>query len=276
MKIRYLLCVCWAVWGSVVPQWSMALELVTMEYPPYEYEENNTVKGLAVEVVQEAFRRIDQPISIQILPWARAIGLIEKGQADAIFTTYKNEEREKFADYSEQVLILQTMALFVVKESPIEFDGQLEKINQYEIGLVRQFSYGSHLDNALNQGVISKIDFSTTVEFNVAKLLKRRFDIMASDQYSAIHILNNLGKLHEVRRLTPHVQQVPSYLAFSKKRQLTSVKTLFDQALFQMKIDGTYQRIIQNFLQENGLNYFSLNPNDQQNSLQLKDDVSSP
>ncbi len=66
--------------------YSDELKLVTLEFPPYEYSENGEIKGSAVEVVKEAFKRMGQPIKINAYPWARAIKMVEGGEADAIFT----------------------------------------------------------------------------------------------------------------------------------------------------------------------------------------------
>ncbi|MDO6528040.1 transporter substrate-binding domain-containing protein [Motilimonas sp. 1_MG-2023] len=104
------------------------LDLVTLQYPPYQYESAGEVKGIAVDIVKEAFGRLGIQAEIRVLPWSRAIRYIEQGQADAIFTAFKTPEREKFADYSHEILLWQTISLFVRSDSTLEFNGDLETL----------------------------------------------------------------------------------------------------------------------------------------------------
>ncbi|WP_137940099.1 transporter substrate-binding domain-containing protein [Chitinivorax sp. B] len=223
---------------------AQTLELVTLQYPPYQYEENGVVKGLVVDIVNEAFRRIRQPVNITLLPWARAIKMIEDGSADGIFTAYKTPEREVFADYSKEILMPQTVSLFVLKDSSIHFDGDLSRLAGYNFGVVRKVSYGKVFDEAVKHGQIKVPDPANTGEQNIDKLLAKRFDILVSNKYGALDILASKGVLDRVKELSPEVEQVPSYLAFSKRRNLISIRDRFDEALSEMKQDGTYEGMI--------------------------------
>lgn len=232
---------------SMTSGYARTLELLTLQYPPYEYSENGEIKGIAVEIVREAFQRMEQPIQIKLYPWVRAIRMIEKGEADAIFTAYKNPTREEFSDYSKGVLMPQTVSLFVRKDSPIEFGGDLGELAEYHFGVVKGVSYGSIFDQTVKRGAIPKLDVAITGEINMLKLMKGRFDILVSNKYGALHILKQTGRLDHVRELSPEVQSVPSYITFSKKRNLSSVRDEFDIVLEEMKQDGSYDQIISDF-----------------------------
>jgi polar amino acid transport system substrate-binding protein len=224
------------------------LELVTLQYPPYAYQAQGEVKGMAVELIQEAFRRMKQPIKISILPWARAIYRIEQGQSDAIFTIYKTKERAVFTDYSNEILIHQSMALFTRKDSPIKFDGQLSALAQYRFGVVRKVSYGDIFDQAVSNHQISPPDITDTGEQNVMKLLQGRFDILVSNKLGALHILQQMGQAEKVSMLSPEIEQIPSYIAFSKKNNLQVTRDQFDATLREMKRDGSYAKIVSRYL----------------------------
>lgn len=226
---------------------AQSLQLVTLQYPPYAYQESDLgeVKGIAVEVLKEALRRLQQPIQISVYPWARSLKMVEEGSADAIFTAYKTTEREAFADFSNEVLMPQVIALFVLKNSGIQFDGDLSKLANYRFGLVRKISYGNLIDNAVSQGILTQIDYANSGEHNLTKLLGQRFDILVSNKYGALDILQQKGWQDKVRELQPAVENVPSYIAFSKKRNLSSLRDRLDKVLLQMKKDGSYERIVQ-------------------------------
>ena len=231
----------------VIASFANPLKLVTLQYPPYEYEENGKITGIAVDIVEEVFKRMEQPITIKIYPWARAIRYIEKGTADAIFTAYKTSERETFADYSTEILMPQVVSLFVKKDSPIVFDGKLSKLSQYSFGLVRKISYGKALDSAVKDGVLKKIEITSNGKQNAQKLLGGRFDILVSNKYGALYIFKQLNKLNMIQELSPELQSIPSYIAFSKKQNLSAIRDKFDIILKQMKNDGSYKKIIDSY-----------------------------
>ncbi len=248
MRILYLILL-WSLicCGQVFAE---TLELVTLQYPPYEFKEGGEVKGVAVEIVKEVFQRMKQPIHISLHPWARSLKKIEEGKADAIFTAYKNPERETYMDFSQEVLMPQIVSLFVRKDSDIAFDGDLSKLKQYTFGTVIQVSYGTVFDNAVKNKIITKIDHPAhTGEMNLEKLLRGRFDILVSNKYGAIAILTAMNARDKVKELSPEVQSVPSYIAFSKKRNLVYVRKEFDKVLRQMIDSGEYDAIIKSYFQ---------------------------
>jgi len=223
------------------------LNLVTLEYPPYEYTQNGEIKGMAVDIVKLIFKEMNQPITIEVLPWARAIRYIKEGKRDAIFTAFKNSKRETFADYSTSVLMPQVVSLFVKKGSSIKYEGEFNEFSQYSIGVVRKVSYGKLLDEALSNNIFKRVDAVNDGTQNFKRLLKGRIDIIASNKYGGMYILKQLGKLDEVTVLPEQLQAVSSYIAFSKKRNLTHIRDKFDVILKRLKKDGTYSKILDSY-----------------------------
>jgi polar amino acid transport system substrate-binding protein len=245
-KIYLVLCVT-IVFLVCASTHTTALEVVTLQYPPYEFLEDGEVKGVAVEIVQEVFKRMKVPIKITLYPWDQSLAMIQKGEADAIFTLFKTPEREAFADYSHEVLMPQVVSLFVTKDSHIVFDGDLNKLSRYTFGVVRTVSYGSIFDDAVKNGVIRISEASETGEENMKKLLQGSFDILVSNRYGALDIVKRMNNMDQVQELIPAIQSVPSYIAFSKKRSLTSLRDECDSILRNMKDDGTYESIITSY-----------------------------
>jgi polar amino acid transport system substrate-binding protein len=242
----YLIIILFALQG-----FSGTLSIVTLPYPPYQYEENGELKGFVSEIVTEIFKRMDQPITITTYPFARCLDMVKKGVADAIFTTAKNTEREMFLDFPEEVLVDQKMSLFVQTNSPISFDGQLSKLRDYQIGVIIGFRYGDVFDDAVKNGVLRNIQETNLAENNAKKLVRGRIDLWMSNSEQALFTIKKMGLSDKIRELEPKVQIIPSYLAFSKKRDLESISKKFSITLSKMKTDGSYQRIIQNYWNAN-------------------------
>ncbi|WP_085909323.1 substrate-binding periplasmic protein [Kiloniella majae] len=216
------------------------LQLVTLDYPPYEYKEDGKVKGVAVRIVREIFRRLDRKIEIQVLPWARSLKMVDVGRADAIFTVYRTPERELFLDYSQEMLIPQEVSLFVRKSFPLANNTKLEDLINYRFGTRRGVSYGDKFDQAVESKRIKSVYRATEGDALIKMLLSRRVDIIPFNRLGGYYRFQRLGVVNDVVELSPPIQSVPSYIAFSKKRKHKSLRDQVDEVLREMRADGTY------------------------------------
>lgn len=80
--------------------------LTTHNLSPYgSYPEGVNVKqlateqfnGVAVKVVRYAFRQLNIPLEIQVVPWSRAQKMVELGLADGFFAGSQKASRDQFA-----------------------------------------------------------------------------------------------------------------------------------------------------------------------------------
>lgn len=241
--VRFLM-VC--VMAFPVGAWAETFKLVTFEYPPYEYTENGEAKGMAVEIVREAFKLMNHEVSIEVLPWARCQVLFERGEVDGIFTFFQNAERQPFTLYSKEVVVTQTISLWVPLSSTIEFNGDLTRLQGYRFGVTPKTSYGERFDTAVKYELV-RTDPALTIESNIRKLLKGRVDIWISNRDGAQHELKRLGMSGLVRELKHPIQVVPAYVGFSKLRNHSALRDAFDQALAALKQNGVYDSVVRKY-----------------------------
>ncbi|GAA0780582.1 transporter substrate-binding domain-containing protein [Roseibium denhamense] len=233
-----------------VPARAEAIKLVTLEYPPYEYETETGADGIVVRILQEAFQKMGKDIEISVLPWKRALNMTQTGEADAIFTAYKTPERETFLDYSETVLMPQVLSVWAKKGSDIGFDGSIESLSNVSIGLVDGISYGTAVDDAVAAGTLKSLDYAPESSNNIKKLLGGRIDAVIMNKYGAMHHLKNQNGLDQVAEIEPEISSVPSYIAFSKANGLADLRDQLDGVLQEMIASGEYQSIIDAYFQE--------------------------
>jgi len=246
MRKRWIACVC--LFSLIVLSECAAadpLKIASLSYPPFQYEEKGEAKGIAADIVKAVFTRMNREITINFLPFPRAITYIKDGRSDVIFTFYYKKEREAFADYSREALVDQTISLFVHKDSKIVFDGNFSKLDPYKFGLVR-FSYGKVFDDAVKNKEINRIDYVTEMETNMKKFIHRRFDILPSDRWVAYYYHSKIAPrgITRIKELKPSIQTFPAYIGFSKANKLSTLRDQVDQVLREMKTDGSYQKII--------------------------------
>ncbi len=220
--------------------------LVTFEYPPYEYTEDGQVRGMAVDIVREAFRSMGHEVAIESLPWARAQMLFERGDVDGIFTFFQSDERQAYTLYSKEQIVTQTIALWVQKDSPIEYGGDLSRLHPYSIGITPKTSYGERFDTAVKCDLL-RTDPAPTIEGNIRKLVTGRIDGWVSNRDGAVHELKRLGLSALVRELRQPLQVVPAYVGFSKVRNHLALRDGFDQALQKLKQSGAYEKLLRKY-----------------------------
>lgn len=227
---------------------AQTLVLAAADSVPTAYMENGKQTGLLVDVVNEAFKRAGYRVEIKLMPWARCLVEVKDGKIDGIFSVYQTRERQEFLTYAEEVLITQVQAFFVRKDSSITFDGDLNKLSELRIGIINQTSYGPRLDSALEKGLFKKVDAAHSASSNVQKLLHDRIDVIPSYRHVVLGTAKTLGVAGDIRELSPAIEAIPSYLAFSKTRDYPHVISAFNQALHAMKKDGTYDAIFNKYL----------------------------
>lgn len=219
---------------------------LALEYPPYAYQDlaGGPVKGVAADLVREAFRRMGHTVQVEILPWPRVLASVKGGSADGFFTTFRVPEREAWADFSREELVPQVTSLFVRKGSGFAFSGDLSRLSGRTFGVVAQVSYGARFDRAVASGVLKEVLESADGEANFRQLLAGRVQVAASNRLGARFILRRLGRAEDVEELQPPLESVPSYLAFTRQRNLAALRDRFDRILRRMKADGTWARIL--------------------------------
>jgi polar amino acid transport system substrate-binding protein len=82
-----------AGWASAGAQ-AVALEVVSTDNPPFNYEEGGAPRGLGTEVLQAIAADAGLELHIVFLPWQRALREVEQKPDTLIFTLARTPERE--------------------------------------------------------------------------------------------------------------------------------------------------------------------------------------
>lgn len=101
---------CFVLWLASVQAVSaqQALRFLMPDYPPYSYQENGSYKGVGYEAAAAILADMQQPFSVQLVPhFGRALGALQQGTADGFFLATESAERNKVAEFSEPVLMVE-------------------------------------------------------------------------------------------------------------------------------------------------------------------------
>ena len=225
--------------------WAGEYSFVTLEFPPIEYTgTDGKVEGIAVEMVTTIMNKLGHTVHVKTYPWTRALEMVQEGKADAIFTVYKTLEREALLDYCTQALLPQVVYYYKKKGSDITFDGNLEALKGKRIGVVSTISYGNKFDHSKTTLHFEK---ANQLEHNFQKLLLGRIDLVVSNVFTGEYTIRKLGLSDEIMRLPQEIEAVPSYVAFSKKRNLTTLRDQFDREIAELRNSGDYAKILNKY-----------------------------
>jgi len=224
------------------------LQLVTAALPPFSFQENGVARGIAVDIVKEAFIRLQVPISIAFLPMTRAQSMMSAGAADGVFPLAFKEERLGYVTYPHEKLVEDSISFFVRQDSDIRYEGDISKLSQYTFGVERGAVYGPNFTQALLTGQIKKTDEAATQAQNVAKLVGKRFDIAVGPRLVMQYSAQISGNGNAVKELKPAVDLgLVAYLGFSRLKDRAALIARYDKVMQEMRKDGTYDRILRSY-----------------------------
>ncbi len=124
------------------------LLIVGEQWAPFEFEAQNEITGIDVEVVTRIFNRMGIDFEIKILKWDVAWAMIEKGEADAVFSTSRKKSGEPFLYYPKEDMWASEYVFFVRNDKKQEkFNGYADAKNLV-VGITKGNSYHDSFWNA--------------------------------------------------------------------------------------------------------------------------------
>lgn len=221
--------------------------IVSADWAPYEFEENGKIKGISVDIVEEAFKRMGYKVIKKILPFSRALEMLKNGEIDMITDVKNTVKHQEIGIFSKQSIITTYTSLFVKSESSIKFDGTVLDLKSYKIGVIRDYTYGEEFDNAVKNKVINVEEVDDKLQ-NINKVLDNRLDICVENRLVLLDKLKATNNENKLKELKPELNQTPVYAWFSKKKNREKMIDEFDQKLAEIKKDGTFEKIYKSYI----------------------------
>lgn len=216
-----------------------ALRIAATEWPPF-YGADLADNGFVSEIIREAMDRQGYAITVEFLPWKRALASAKSGKHDGLYTVWYREEREEWFLFSEP-LPANELVFFKRKDTPITSSSYAD-LTDYTIGVVRGYAPPPGFEEAQLRTAPSNDDTE-----NLRKLAKGRVDLVLVDKIVAQHIINTeLSDLAgELDWIDPPVHSDIQYLVISKAAENSDVLLAdFNAGLAEMTADGTLKSIM--------------------------------
>ena len=233
-----------AVWAFGGPASAAApLQLVTDQWIPYENLSDAEAPGFGTEVLKQVFVAMGQEASFEEFPWARAAGLVFRGERDAIFTAFRNDERTTFCRFPDEPLARDKWVFFVRASDAgrLKFSS-FDDLVGHDIAVLRGASISPEFWNFVRQHQ----NFAETAsdEANFRMLEAGRVDYVVASFANGMRLIGSLGLDGKVQPLLSRsLKEDDMYVIFSKERVSPAFVDSFSNALHQFKQSEAFRAI---------------------------------
>ena len=242
------------------------LYVVTSPWKPFMYEEDGEYKGLAVELLDRIMTELDIPYTFELLPWTRALKLVELGEADAALTATYSPERalyvyftpeqiryaEEGGEIPESTLVAGEFVFFVRKLVANSFrfeSGEQVVEDEYRVGINQSYIYTvipTDDPNLITEEFVDE-------EEGILALMEGGIDVFLAEKLVGTSVLKDVGLEDEVTYIEHEKGEgiFPEYILFSKNSDYPYIQQLVedvDRVIIELKRSGEYDKIYNKYL----------------------------
>lgn len=208
--------------------------LASLSWPPYAYQ--GLEQGASVAVVKAAFMAMGYRLVVDFYPWGRTLSLA-------------NDAHSKYAGYFPEYFARHLTEHYIfsapIGSGPLGFAEQssqhhvwqnLEELNAYNIGVVKDYINTAELDALLAAGKLHSSEVSHD-KLNLLKLAQGRIDLAVIDQNVMAYLMASDTEVAAVKnkiRFNPHLLEDKQLFVCFKKSH-AGLAEIFNQGL--QKID---------------------------------------
>lgn len=221
-------------------------KFLTELYPPYVYEEQGQLKGLAAEVVIETINHAKFESKIELYPFARTMILAKQNSPIIAFPVLKTDSREHLFQWIGPVAKDQFHFYRLATRTNLRIE-QLEDVKFLSVATVR----GGAVETLLTELDFPNIHSVTDIEQGMNMLSLGHVDVIAMARLTFEYYLNILQRKREDFHPALHIEALDreAYLAASKSVPIDTVSKL-KASLEHIHRTGAYQKIEERFWQQ--------------------------
>ncbi|QYK10091.1 substrate-binding periplasmic protein [Shewanella mangrovisoli] len=218
------------------------LNIYTEEWAPISFSVDGKPDGLAVQVVQEIQKRVNNQDHIKVVPWARGWKIMTEQANTVLFTMTRTPEREQLFSMIGPVAV-GTTNFYALKNSQLNISSIDDAKQAKAVGVYRS----SVEEQLLMEHGLTNLAPSSTPLLSAKQLMKRRIDLWCNANLTAPSILAEAGaSIDDVKSLYT-ISANHLYIAFSKGTPSEEIDK-WKEALISIKADGTFAQIYHHWL----------------------------
>lgn len=220
--------------------------------PPYSIKSDAGVyRGLHVDLVREALRRLGCEARFMDMPWARQWRELQAGQLDMVPGAANTPERQGFALFSRPTNSARNVVF-------IRIDGRKKyKLTRladimgtdFRLAVRRDASYGAEYDALMgNPQFVRQLNFVPSAQSGLQMMAAGRMDGWVADELTGLQTIAQMGLQKVVVRSELVTSEEADLVAFSKASNDLAFVQKFNQAVGDMVADGSYKKLLETYL----------------------------
>jgi len=232
------------------PSEAAPLQLVTDQWIPYEDLSNAAAPGFSTEILTRVFAAMGQETTFEELPWARAAELVFRGERDAIFTAFYNEERAHLCYFPKEPLARDKWIFFVrtADVGKLKF-ASFADLEGHEIAVLRGASISPEFWDFVHQH--HNVVETASDETDFRMLEAGRVDYVVASFVNGVRLIGSLGLGGKIEPLLSRsLKEDDLYVIFSKERVSPGFVAAFSEALHQFKQTEAFLAIFRKYFPE--------------------------
>ncbi|USK76820.1 transporter substrate-binding domain-containing protein [Peribacillus frigoritolerans] len=204
-------------------------------FPPFEYlSDSGVYTGFNVDIMNAISIETGIRFEYYPMPWNEAVQAMRSGKVDAIQGMKYNQEREGIYDFSAPYFT-SSQGIFVLKDNM--FIRKIEDLKGRKVAVQK---------GDVASGLLSKVDRLQLVETNnqqeaVQSLIDGKVDAFIGNRITGQYFLQKNEQQSLIKIVGEPLGTTKYAVAVMPKNK--ELLTLFNQAISQIKKDGTYEKI---------------------------------
>ncbi|MBB5074044.1 polar amino acid transport system substrate-binding protein [Bartonella callosciuri] len=213
-------------------------------YPPFSYiDSNNKLQGFDIDISYALCKKMNVECTINTQDFEGMIPSLLAKKYDALIASLAlTQERLQKIDFTDPYYNT-ALAVIVTKSSEIK-EISADAFKGKNLGVQSNTTQAAYAeDHYANEEINIKL-YPTTIEVN-RDLLSHRLDMIIVDKLQALNWLENEGK--DCCRLLGILEETKFPIAIAIRKNNNGLKNKFNQALKEIRLDGTYDKIMKKY-----------------------------
>ena len=220
------------------------IQPLTETWTPYQIESENGLSGISVDLVREIQKRIGNTKEIKVFSWNRGYNITLKKEGYALFLTTRSQKRENLFKWVGPISSMKLVFFKNHFRKDLNINS-LEDAKRVKSIAVAQKTIAQ--EKLLEYG-FKNLDINSLANYSLKKLQEDKTDLYPVEYHAFKYKLKGMDledKIIPVKMREP-IYESKLYIAFNKQTD-DKVKKNWQNALDEIKADGTYERILNRY-----------------------------
>lgn len=201
-------------------------------------------QGIISQIATEALMLSGNDLDIELVPWSRALAMIQSQKKDLLIGAWYTEERNAYLRYSEP--IYESEIAFVSHENKSFKYSGLESLRGLSVGTLPNYTYSPHFLAATHFNKVEAHDLVT----NLKNVVNGRLDATLDDRFVLQHVIRQLPSASQSKLviIDPTFIKKNIYIAANRDDPRSEeLIGLINKGVLKLKRSGRYLEILNEY-----------------------------